>query len=97
MATTGIYRAQEAKQPPAKSEAHEAWRKAMFGEPVMVDAKGRATWATSRLKVGTHRITASYVPGAESEFLPSTSLEMLQPSNGALARQTMTANNRLDA
>ncbi|MGD0014541.1 MAG: Ig-like domain-containing protein [Bryobacteraceae bacterium] len=47
------------------------------GEPVKVDAKGRATWETSRLKVGTHRVTASYVPGADSTFLPSTSLERL--------------------
>jgi hypothetical protein len=45
------------------------------GEPVKVDAKGRATWETSRLKVGTHRVTASYVPGADSTFLPSSSVE----------------------
>jgi hypothetical protein len=47
------------------------------GEPVTVDARGRATWETSRLKVGTHRVTASYVPGADSTFLPSTSVETL--------------------
>jgi hypothetical protein len=51
---------------------------ANVGEPITVDAKGRARWETSRLKVGTHRITASYVPGADSMFLPSTSLEKLQ-------------------
>ena len=47
------------------------------GEPVNVNSKGGAIWATSQLKVGTHRITASYVPGADSVFLPSTSLEKL--------------------
>jgi Bacterial Ig-like domain (group 3) len=44
------------------------------GEPITVDAKGRATWETSRLKVGTSLVTAGYVPGADSAFLPSTSL-----------------------
>jgi hypothetical protein len=48
------------------------------GEPVMVNAKGRAAWATSQLKVGTHRVTANYVPSTDSSFLPSTSLEKLQ-------------------
>jgi Bacterial Ig-like domain (group 3) len=47
------------------------------GEPVNINSKGGATWATSKLKAGTHRITASYLPGAESVFLPSTSLERL--------------------
>ena len=45
------------------------------GEPITVDAKGRAIWQTSQLKVGTHRVAASYVPGADSEFLPSASVE----------------------
>lgn len=48
------------------------------GEPITVDAKGRAIWETSRLKVGGHRVTASYVPSADSTFLPSTSPEKLQ-------------------
>ena len=43
------------------------------GEPVKLDSKSRTTWETSRLKVGTHRVTASYVPSADSVFLPSTS------------------------
>jgi len=47
------------------------------GEPVKVDAKGRAKWETSRLKVGTHRVTAHYIPGADTVFLPSTSLEKI--------------------
>jgi hypothetical protein len=48
-----------------------------IGEPVKVDAKGGAAWETSELKVGTHRVTASYVPGADSAFLPSTSLDKI--------------------
>jgi hypothetical protein len=47
------------------------------GEPVTVDAKGRARLETSRLKVGTHRVGASYVPGLDSAFLPSTSVEKI--------------------
>jgi hypothetical protein len=46
-----------------------------IGEPVPVNGKGGAKWETSQLKVGTHRITATYLPGADSVFLPSTSLE----------------------
>jgi Bacterial Ig-like domain (group 3) len=45
------------------------------GEPIMVDARGRATWETSRLKVGVNRVTATFVPDADSAFLPSTSSE----------------------
>jgi hypothetical protein len=48
------------------------------GEPVLLSHKGRATWATSRLKIGTHKITASYLPDADSVFLPSTSIDKLQ-------------------
>jgi hypothetical protein len=47
------------------------------GEPVTVDAKGRATWETSRLKVGASRVTATYLPGDDSAFLPSTSLDRI--------------------
>jgi hypothetical protein len=47
------------------------------GEPIIVDAKGRATWETSRLKVGASRVTATYLPGADSAFLPSTSLDKI--------------------
>ena len=46
------------------------------GEPVTVDAKGRAAWETSRLRVGKHRVAASYVPSVESTFLP-TSIEKI--------------------
>jgi hypothetical protein len=44
------------------------------GEAMTLDAKGRATWETSRLKVGTHRVTARYMPDADSIFLPSASV-----------------------
>ena len=43
-------------------------------EPIIVDAKGRAAWETSRLKVGASRVTAAYTPGVDSAFLPSASL-----------------------
>jgi hypothetical protein len=48
------------------------------GEPVGVDRNGGTTWSTSQLKVGTHTVTASYIPSANSVFLPSTSLEKRQ-------------------
>jgi len=47
------------------------------GERVKIDAKGRATWETSRLKVGTHQVAASYIPSDDSVFLASSSLEEL--------------------
>jgi hypothetical protein len=47
------------------------------GEPVKVDAKGQAMWQTSQLKVGAHRVAASYGTGADTEFLPSASVEKL--------------------
>lgn len=48
-----------------------------MGERVKLDAKGRATWETSRLKVGTHQVAASYIPSEDSVFLASSSLEEL--------------------
>ena len=48
------------------------------GEPVNLNARGRAIWATSQLKVGKHKVTASYTPAGDSMYLPSTSLEKLQ-------------------
>jgi hypothetical protein len=48
------------------------------GEPVPLNRKGGATWATSQLKAGTHKVTASYLPSSDSVFLPSTSLDKLQ-------------------
>lgn len=45
-----------------------------MGAPVPLDAKGRATWQTTGLKVGKHQVTASYFPGADTVFLPSTSV-----------------------
>jgi len=50
---------------------------ANVGEPVIVDAKGRATWQTSQLKVGSHRLTASYLPGSDTLLLPSASVEKI--------------------
>ncbi len=47
------------------------------GEPVKLDSKGRATWETPRLKVGQHRVAASYIASQGSVFLASSSLEKL--------------------
>jgi Bacterial Ig-like domain (group 3) len=41
--------------------------------PLTLDAKGRATWETTALKVGKHQVTATYAPAVDSVFLPSTS------------------------
>jgi hypothetical protein len=43
------------------------------GEPVKLDTKGLATWETSRLRLGTHRVEAVYIPRDDSAFLPSSS------------------------
>jgi len=45
------------------------------GEPIGLDSKGRASWETSRLKLGEHRLTATYTPSPGSAFLASSSLE----------------------
>jgi hypothetical protein len=49
-----------------------------LGKPIELDAFGRATLTTSRLKPGKHQIGAMYVPAkAEGAFLPSVSFETL--------------------
>jgi Bacterial Ig-like domain (group 3) len=45
--------------------------------PVKLDSNSHATWETTRLKVGTHRIAASFIPSKDSVFLGSSSLEKL--------------------
>lgn len=50
---------------------------AKVGGPVKLDSNDRATWETPRLKVGTHRVAASYTPSKGSALLSSTSLEKL--------------------
>ncbi|MFI5394245.1 MAG: Ig-like domain repeat protein [Candidatus Binatia bacterium] len=45
------------------------------GQRVKVDAKGQAKWETSRLKVGEHRVAASYIPSHGSVFMASSSVE----------------------
>lgn len=48
---------------------------ASIGGPVRLDANGRATWITSDLKAGVHRVAASYTPERGSTFLGATSLD----------------------
>jgi Subtilase family/Bacterial Ig-like domain (group 3)/Peptidase inhibitor I9 len=45
------------------------------GQPVTLDSRGQATWKTSRLKPGKHKVAASFIPSPGSEFLPSTSTD----------------------
>jgi hypothetical protein len=45
------------------------------GAPVKIDMNGRATWETSRLKAGNHRVAASYIPSG-SALLNSNSPEI---------------------
>jgi hypothetical protein len=45
------------------------------GDPIKLDGKGRATWKTSRLEVGDHKVAALYVPAKGSVFLGSSSLD----------------------
>jgi lysyl endopeptidase len=47
------------------------------GEPVRLDARGRAAWRTTGLKPGAHKVAARYAPTAGSAFLPSTSSDEL--------------------
>jgi subtilisin family serine protease len=48
---------------------------AQAGEPVKLDRSGRATWKTSRLQVGNHKVTAVYIPATGGVFLTSSSLD----------------------
>jgi len=47
------------------------------GEPVKVDAKGRAVWKVSKREIDSKKVTASFVPDPDSAFLASTSLERI--------------------
>lgn len=49
---------------------------ALAGAPVPVDAKGRASYGTSHLRVGKHHVSAAYLPAADTLFLPSSSVEV---------------------
>lgn len=45
------------------------------GAPVSLDSNGRATWKTSNLTAGAHRVAARYIPARSSVFLASSSLD----------------------
>src|SRR5262249_12757294 len=36
------------------------------GRPIELNARGQATWTTSRLPEGTHKVAAIYLPGENS-------------------------------
>ncbi len=61
---------------------------AKVGGPVKLDSKGRATWETSRLKKGDHRIAAVYSPGKGSELLTSTSPKKLHTVKRCVCEST---------
>jgi hypothetical protein len=44
------------------------------GEPIRLDSIGRATWKTTSLRAGSHRVAATYVADRGSTFLSGTSL-----------------------
>jgi subtilisin family serine protease len=46
---------------------------AKTGQPIKLDSKGQATWRTSSLTRGKHKVAAIYMPDPGSVFLPSTS------------------------
>lgn len=45
------------------------------GDPVALDADGRAMWRTEGLKPGEHRVRAEFLPERDSTLQPSSSLE----------------------
>jgi subtilisin family serine protease len=45
------------------------------GKPVTLDSNGQAQLKMSSLRVGSHRVTAKYIPDKDSVFLPSSSLD----------------------
>ena len=47
---------------------------ANVGDPVQLDARGRATWETSRMKDGTHHVAAIYLPSKAGPFRGSASV-----------------------
>jgi hypothetical protein len=51
------------------------------GKPVRLDRYGQATWKTSSLKPGEHKVSASYIPSG-SVFLPSSSSERVHTVRG---------------
>jgi hypothetical protein len=52
------------------------------GRPVRLDAQGRATWRTSTLKPGKHKVLATYRPSERSAFMSSTSAGQLHTVGG---------------
>jgi hypothetical protein len=52
------------------------------GRPVRLDAQGQATWQTSSLKPGKHKLLAAYRPSKGSEFLASISAGRLHTVGG---------------
>jgi hypothetical protein len=45
------------------------------GKPMKLDVKGQATWKTSALKPGKHKVSATYTPNQGSAFMASSSAD----------------------
>jgi hypothetical protein len=63
------------------------------GEPITIDAKGRATWETPRLKIGVDRVSARYVPGRTARFCQARASRRSTKSGAAHAAKIVTASN----
>lgn len=59
-----------------------------MGDPVALDARGQAKWATARLVACKHLIAAHFIPSKESALLPSSSFD---ESHMVLSEQCRTA------
>lgn len=52
------------------------------GEPVRLDARGRAAWKAAQLASGTHTVLATYIPAAGSGFSSASSEQELHVVTG---------------
>jgi hypothetical protein len=43
------------------------------GKPMRLDANGQATWKTKGLRIGKHKVSATYIPDQKKKFSPSLS------------------------
>ncbi|HEX8651798.1 MAG TPA: Ig-like domain repeat protein [Pyrinomonadaceae bacterium] len=55
---------------------------ARVGNPVRLDSTGRAMWRTNSLKVGSHRVSATYIPDRRGGFVASSSPDIVHDVRG---------------
>jgi Subtilase family/Bacterial Ig-like domain (group 3) len=66
------------------------------GEPIRLDSDGRATWKTTSLRIGSHRVAASYVADRGSAFLSSVSLDESHTVGGRTGGVKLDSDVRRD-